>query len=143
MKQNSIELSLLWKDDDGLLGLAIRFSSAMHSLYHETCVYPVVLGQFAEGLKSFPSNPKAAVTLKCGSEDPKFLEYLRLCVFVLKPNGHSVLEIESEVRSDPPSREKCHFFIAGMPADFNRLGASIEAWIQRPNELFRMEWQDG
>jgi hypothetical protein len=115
----------------------------MHSLYHETCLYPVVLGQFAEGLKAFPSNPKSSVTLKCGSEDPKFLEYLRLSVFVLKPNGHSVLEIESEVRSNPPSRAKCHFFIAGMPADFNHLGAAIELWIQKSDEPLRVEWQDG
>ena len=140
---NSIELVVLWTDDDGMLQLGIRASSAAHTLYHETYVYPDALAEFGKNLTTFPLHAQAAVMFECGSKDPKFNNYLRLRAFVLRPTGHSALEIESEIRGVPPSRAESHFFIAGMPADFNRLGSELAAWSKSPDEPIRVEWKDG
>jgi len=126
---NSLQLTFIWVDDDGMLQLGIGVSSPSHSLYHETYVYPDQLVAFAEGLKAFPINTEAEVTFECGSKDPKFHDYIRIRAFVLNPNGHSALEIESEVRGAAPVRAESHFFVAGLPADFNNLGKKIATWL--------------
>ena len=140
---NSLQLTVLWKDYDGMLSLAVRATSAAHSAYHETYVYPSSLSKFAEGLKGFPSPSGEELALECGSKDPKWHDYFRMRVLLVKPTGQSALEFESEVREDPPFRAECHFFVAGLPADFNRMGAELAAWLAEPAKPLRVEWQNG
>ncbi len=133
----------MWTDDDGMLELSIRASSRAHTLYHETYVYPDALVAFGEKLKAFPQSATSEVALECGSKDPQFHDYIRLHLFVLKPTGSSALEIESEIGGSPPLRAENHFFIPGMPADFNRFGSELVAWVKNPDRPLRVEWQDG
>jgi hypothetical protein len=140
---NFLELTALWTDDDGMFQLAVRASSAAHTAYHETYLYPDSLASFADGLKSFPSATSADVVLESGSKDPKWHDYFRMKVFLLKPTGQSALELESQVRGSPPVRAEFHFFIPGMPADFNRIGAELATWLANPSDPLRVEWQNG
>jgi hypothetical protein len=140
---NAIELTVVWTHDDQMLELGIRASSRAHTLYHETYVYPGALAAFGEKLKAFPQDVAAEATMECGSKDPKFHDYLRLHLFVLKPMGMSALEIESVIRGSPPLRAESHFFIPGMPADFNRFGSELVTWVENPDRPLRVEWQDG
>ena len=140
---NCLEFTVLWKDYDGMLKLAVKASSAAHAAYHETYVYPNALATFADGLKNFPPASGAELALECGSKDPKWHDYFRMRALLLGPTGQSALEFESEVRGDPPVRAECHFFVAGMPADFNRMGVELAAWMVEPTEPLRVEWQNG
>jgi hypothetical protein len=140
---NVVELTILWTDDDGMLQLAVRATSPTHSAYHETYVYPDSLASFAQELREYPRAVGAEVVLECGSKNPKWHDYLRMRIFMLTSTGQSALELESEVRGSAPSRAEAHFFVPGMPADFNRLGAEIVAWLSNPSERFRIEWRNG
>ena len=138
---NSFELTVLGTDYDGLLELGLRASSEVHATYHEVYAYPATLTAFADDLKNFPSNVRSEVVVEFGSRDPHFHNYVRLRVFCLNPSGHSALEIESEARGAPPVCAECHFFIPGMPADFNRLGTMLAAWMEDPRIPMRAEWR--
>lgn len=140
---NFVEFTVLWTDHDGMLQLGVKASSATHAAYQETYLYPDSLRSFGEGLKDFPRAVAAEVVLECGSKDPKWHDYLRMRVFLLKPTGQSALELESEVRGDPPVRSESHFFIPGMPADFNRMGSELMHWLADPDKPLRIEWQNG
>lgn len=137
---NRLEFTVLWTDSDGMIQLGVRASGAVHATYGETYLYPEELENFAAALKEFPRGPGDEVVLECGSKDPKSHDYFRLRVFLLRPTGASALEVESEVRGDPPLRAEAHFFIPGMPADFNRMGSAVIAWLRDPDVPLRLEW---
>jgi hypothetical protein len=139
---NFFELTVLRTDDDGMFELAVRASSAAHAAYHETYLYPDSLASFADGLKSFPTATSAEVVLESGSKDPQWHDYFRIRVFLVKPTGQSALELESQVRGSPPVQAEFHFFIIGMPADFNRIGTELAAWLANPSDPLRVEWQN-
>jgi hypothetical protein len=140
-RMNSIELTVLWTDDDGMLKLTVKVSSLVHATYHnEAYLYPDSLQEFASALKEFPRDSADEVVLESGSKEPKWYGYLRLRVFLLSPRGPSALEVESEVREDPPVRAEAHFFIPGMPADFNRMGAALTSWLADTTHPLRFEW---
>jgi hypothetical protein len=140
---NSLELKVLWMDSDEMLQVGIKASSELHATYHEAYVYPESLKAFADQLKAFPQTGRAEAILESGSKDPKFYGSLRLRVFCLKPTGQSAMEVESEVRAAPPLFAKGHFYIPGMPADFNRMGHSIASWLEKPDDLLHVEWSNG
>ncbi|HXS92152.1 MAG TPA: hypothetical protein VN705_22535 [Steroidobacteraceae bacterium] len=140
---NFLELTVLSTDDDGMVQLGVRAASSTHAAYHETHLYPDSLASFGEELKGFPRAVDTEVVLECGSKDPKWHDYFRMRVFLLKATGRSALELESEVRGTPPVRAESHFFIPGMPADFNRLGSGLVAWLANPSDPFRVEWRNG
>lgn len=140
---NSVEFTLLWTDDDGMFQLGARASSAAHAAYHEVYVYPEQLTAFANELREFPRDVRSEVVLESGSKDPKWYGYMRMRVFVLKATGKSALEFESEVRGEPPVRAESHFFVPGMPADFNRMGAELAVWLKEATEPMRIEWSNG
>lgn len=139
---NSVEFTVLWTDYDSMVQLAVKASSSVHAMYHETYVYPDSLEEFATSLKKFPRSSTDEAILECGSKDPKYHDYLRMRVFMFKPTGPSALEVESEVRGDPPVRAEVHFFIPGMPADFNRMGSALIAWLADTRMPLRIEWRD-
>ena len=139
---NSVELTVLWTDDDGMIKLAVKASSSVHATYHEGYLYPDSLEEFAIALMEFPRDIADEVVLECGSKDPKWYGYLRLRVFLLTPTGRSALEVESDILEDPPDRAEAHFFIPGMPADFNRMGADLIAWLADTSLPLRFEWRD-
>ena len=138
---NFLEFTILWTDYDGMFKLAVRASSSTHAAYHETYLYPEDLEAFATELKDYPRASDAEVVLECGSKALNFHDYFRLRVFLLKLTGHSALEFESEVRGDPPLRAESHFFIPGWPADFNRLGSKLIAWLADTSAPVRIEWE--
>ena len=139
---NAIEFTVLWTDYDGMFKLAVRASSHTHAAYHEIYLYPEDLEAFAAGLKEFPQAAGAEVVLESGSKDPKFYGYFRMRVFLLRPLGQSALELESEVREDPPVSAEVHFFIPGMPADFNRLGSELTRWLADTSAPLVIEWRN-
>ena len=141
-RMNSLKFKVLWTDDDGMLQLAVRASSSVHATHHETYVYPGSLEEFAAALKDFPRDSADEVVLECGSKDPKCHDYFRMRVFMLRLTGYSALEVESEVRGDPPVRAEAHFFIPGMPADFNRVGSALIAWLADTSLPLQIEWTD-
>ena len=126
-----------------MVQLAVKVSSSFHAAYHETYLYPDSLEAFAAALKEFPRGTADEVVLECGSKDPKYYDYLRMRVFLVKPTGASALELESEVRGDPPVRAEAHFFIPGMPADFNNLGSALIGWLADTSLPLRFEWRSG
>jgi hypothetical protein len=138
---NSLEFKILWTDDDGMVQLGVRASNFTHAAYHETYLYPEDLQAFAAELKEYPRAVDAEVVLECGAKARNFHDYFRLRLFLLKPTGQSALELESEVRGDPPLRAESHFFIPGWPADFNRLGSALLAWLADTTEPMRIEWK--
>ena len=141
---NSLEFKVLWTDDaDGMLQLAVEAASSTDSAYHETYVFPEGLAVFAAEITSFPRAADAEVVLECGSKAPNWHDYFRMRVALVKVNGHSALELESEVRKDPPGRPEVHFFIPGMPADFNRMGAELIEWLADTSVPWRFEWRSG
>ena len=142
MRMNSLEFTVLWTDDDSMFQLAVKASSSVHAMYHETYLYPDSLEEFATSLKEFPRSSADEVILECGSKDPKWHDYFRMRVFLLKRTGPSALEVESEVRGDPPVRAEAHFFIPGMPADFNRMGSALSAWLTDTRLPMRFEWRN-
>jgi hypothetical protein len=139
---NSLEFTVLWTDADGMVQLAVKAAGSDHATYHETYLYPDSLEAFAAGLKAFPRAVGAEVVLECGSKDPKWHDYLRMRVFLLRPTGHSALELESEIRGDPTVRAEIHFFIPGMPADFNRMGSELIGWLADTSVPLRFEWKN-
>ena len=139
---NSVEFTVLWTDDDSMVKLAVKASSSVHAAYHETYLYPDSLEEFAAALKEFPQSSSDEVVLESGSKDPKWHDYLRMRVFLISLRGPSALEFESEVRGDPPVRAEAHFFIPGMPADFNRMGSTLIAWLSDTRLPLRIEWRD-
>lgn len=139
---NSLEIEILWTDDDGMVKLAVRASSFTHAAYHETYLYPDDLAAFAAELKEYPRANDHEIALECGSKAPNVHDYFRLRVFLLKRTGPSALEFESEVRGDPPYSAESHFFIPGWPADFNRLGSELIAWLADPSAPLRIEWEN-
>ncbi|HET8669301.1 MAG TPA: hypothetical protein VFM05_01385 [Candidatus Saccharimonadales bacterium] len=141
-KKNFVEFTVLWTDDDSMVKLAVKASSSVHATYQETYLYPDDLEEFATALKEFPRSSADEVVLECGSKDPKWYGYLRLRVFLLSRRGISALEVESEVREDPPVRAEAHFFISGMPADFNKMGSALIAWLADTRSPLRVEWKD-
>lgn len=126
-----------------MVQLAVKASSRTHSAYHETYLYPDSLKEFAERLKEFPRAAGAEVILESGARDPKVHDYFRMRVFLLKATGQSALEFESEVRADPPVCAEVHFFIGGMPADFNRMGQEITLWLANMSTPLLIEWKSG
>ncbi len=139
---NSVQFKVVWIDDDGMFQLAVRATSSKHAAYHETYLYPQDLEAFAAGLKDFPQGADAEVVLESGATDPKWHDYFRMRAFLLKPTGYSALEFESEVRGDPPIRAEAHFFLPGLPADFNRLGAELITWLNDTAEPLLFEWKN-
>ena len=139
---NSVEFTVLWTDYDGMFKLAVKGSSSLNAAYHETYLYPDDLEAFAAELKEFPRAAGAEVVLECGSKDPQWYGYFRMRVLLLSRRGPSALEIESEVREDPPVRAECHFFIPGMPADFNRLGSELTRWLADTSAPLCFEWKE-
>lgn len=139
---NSVEFSVLWTDYDGMFKLAVRASSSTHAAYHEIYLNPEELEAFAAGLKGFPQGAGAEVVLESGAKDPKFYGYFRMRVFLLRPQGYSALELESEVREDPPVTAEVHFFMPGMPADFNRMGSELTRWLADTSGPLVIEWKD-
>ncbi len=125
-----------------MVKLAVNASSSFHATYHETYLYPEELEEFATALKEFPRSGADEVVLECGSKEPKWYGYLRLRVFLLSRRGPSALEVESEVRKDPPERAEAHFFIPGMPADFNKMGSALISWLSDTRVPLRIEWRD-
>src|SRR5690606_28437008 len=98
---------------------------------------------FAEALTHFPTGANSEYQLVCGAKDPAWHDYLRMQASLIRATGQSVLEIESQVRGSPPATAECHFYVAGMPADFNAMGAAISAWVQNPREMLHVEWKNG
>ena len=139
---NSVEFAVVWTDYDGMFKVGVKASSSTHTAYHETYLYPDELEAFAAELKEFPRAAGAEVVLESGAKDPKYYDYFRMRVFLLKPLGLSALELESEVREDPPVRAEVHFFIPGMPADFNRMGSKLIEWLVDTNGPLVVEWKD-
>ncbi|HXQ34186.1 MAG TPA: hypothetical protein VN843_09250 [Anaerolineales bacterium] len=142
MYMNFVEFTVLWTDDDSMIKLAVKASDCVHATYHETYLYPDDLEEFATALKEFPQGSADEVVLESGSKDPKFHDYLRLRVFLLSRRGPSALEVESEVRGDPPLRSETHFFIPGLPADFNTMGSELTAWLADTSLPLRVEWRN-
>jgi hypothetical protein len=140
---NSIVLTVLWTDSDEMLQLGIRLSSRAHMLYHETYIYPDELMAFAKGMMTFPQNANSEVTMESGSRDPKLSDYIRLRAFVLTPNGHSAIEVESQIPGAAPLLAENHFYIPGLSADFDRLGADMAKWLGMRDEPLQVEWRDG
>jgi hypothetical protein len=140
---NAIELTVVLADSDEMLQLGIRLSSHAHMLYHETYIYPRTLMTFATGLMSFPKNTNSEVTMESGSRDPKFSDYIRIRAFVLAPTGHSAIEVESQLRGIAPRLAETHFFIPGLPADFNRVGKELANWLKSPHAPLHVEWKNG
>jgi len=139
---NYVEFTVRWTDDDGMLQVGVKASSSAHATYHEAYLYPDSLEEFATALKEFPRRGEDEVVLECGSKDPQWYGYLRMRVFLLSPTGQSALEVESDVRGDPPVRAEAHFFIPGLPADFNRMGSALIAWLADTRFPLRFEWRD-
>lgn len=139
---NYLEFKVLWIDDDSMLQLAVRAANSFHAMHQEVYVYPEALEEFAAGLKEFPRDSAHEVVCESGSKDPQWYGYFRMRLFLLKPTGLSALEIESEVRLAPPLRAEAHFFIPGLPADFNRIGSELNAWPSDTTRPFRIEWSD-
>lgn len=139
---NSVEFTVIWTDDDGMIKLAVKALSSLHAAYHETYLYAECLEEFATALKAFPRSSTDEAVLESGSKDPKGHDYLRLRVFLLSRRGPSALEVESEVRDDPPVRAEAHFFIPGMPGDFNRIGSELIAWLGDTRFPLRVDWRD-
>lgn len=140
---NFVEFKVLWIDDDGMIQLAVKASNSVHAMYGEGYLYPDELEEFATALREFPRSSADEIVLECGSKDPKSYGYLRLRVFLLSLRGPSALEVESEVREDPPIRSEAHFFIPGLPADFNRIGADLTKWLADTRLPLRIEWTNG
>lgn len=42
-----------------------------------------------------------------------------------------------------PATASCHFYLPGMPADFNALGTAVSAWLHDPKETLHVEWKNG
>jgi hypothetical protein len=139
---NSVVFTVLWTDYDTMIKLGVKASSSIHAMYHETYLYPESLEEFAAALKDFPQSSTDEVVLESGSKEPKWHDYIPMRVFLLKLTGSSALEIESEVRGGPPVRAEAHFFIRGMPADFNRMGSALIAWLADTRMPLRIEWTD-
>lgn len=139
---NFVEFTVLWTDHDGMFKLAVKASNSFHATYNETYVYPADLEEFATALKEFPQSSDDEVVLECGSKDPKWHGYLLMRVFLLSRRGPSALEVESEVREEPPVRAEAHFFIPGMPADFNKIGAALLTWLADTRLPLQIEWTD-
>jgi len=137
-----MEFEVIWTDTDEMLQLGIKVSSRKNSAYHETYVYPDELAKFAGQLRGFPENAKSEVVFQCGSMDPKFHDFIRMRIFVLKSNGHSALELESDVRGIPPVCANVHFYVPGMPSDFNRLGTELGTWLKDPRDPLMVEWKN-
>ena len=138
---NSVKFRVLWTDGDGMVQLAVTVSGSTHTAYDEPYLYPDDLEAFANELKEFPRSAGAEVILECGSKDTNAYGYFRMRVFLLKPMGLSALEFESEVRGDPPDRAEAHFFMPGMPADFNRMGSQLIDWLADTTEPLLIEWK--
>lgn len=136
-----VEIKVLWTDDDGMLEAGFKIASSIHCTYHETYLYPESLATFAKSLIGFPESTDSEVVLKCGSADPKFRDSLELRAFVSNPGGHSALEVRSIVRGTPPVSAETHFYVPAMPADLNRLGAELSAWLESPTENLVVEWK--
>lgn len=124
-----------------MVQLAVNASSRTHSAYHETYLYPDSLEEFAAKLREFPQAACAEVILESGARDPKVYDYFRMRVFLLKATGQSALEFISEVRADAPVCAEVHFFIGGMPADFNRMGEEITRWLADTSTPLLIEWK--
>ncbi|MFC4312199.1 hypothetical protein ACFPN2_24165 [Steroidobacter flavus] len=139
---NSLRFQVLWTDSDTMLSLAVTVSGSTHSTYHETYLYPETLTKFAAALENFPWNGATEASLESGAKDPQYHDYLRLRVFLIKPTGQSALEVESEVRGAAPLRAEAHFYVRGLPMDFNRVGAAINAWLTDTSAPLRVEWED-
>ena len=140
---NCIEFTVLWTDgNDGMIQLSVKAASSFHAAYHETYLYPESLEAFAAELKGFPQTPDAEVVLESGSKDPAWYDYFRMRVFLVKATGQSVLEFESEIRGDPPHRAESHFFLPGLPADFNRMGSDLSAWLADKSTPLLIEWKN-
>ena len=138
---NSVQFRILWTDDDGMIELAVKASGSTHTAYHKTYLYPYELEAFAAGLRDFPQVASPEVVLTSGSKDPKSYDYFRLRVLLLKPTGYSALEFDSEIRGDPPNRAEVHFFLPGLPADFNRMGSELSRWLTDTSEPLLFEWK--
>ena len=138
---NSVEFTVLWTDYEGMFKLAVKASCPTHATYHETYMYPEELEAFAAELKEFPRAAAPEVVLESGAKDPQVYDYFRLRVFLLKPLGLSALEVESEVREHLPDRAEVHFFIPGMPADFNRMGSKLIGWLKDTSAPLVVEWK--
>lgn len=52
------------------------------------------------------------------------------------------MEVESNLREDPLDRAVVHFFMPGMPANFNKLGSELLAWLADTRLPLRIEWRD-
>lgn len=140
---NRVDFNVIWTDDDGMLQLGLTVASRTRCAYHETYLYPETMATFAQSLTQFPESQASEAVFECGSREPGAHDFFRMRAFVLKPNGHSALEVESRMRGDPPACAEFHFYVPGMPADFNRLGVELLAWLRLPSERLVVEWQDG
>ena len=97
---------------------------------------------FAQQLQEFPQDLKSNVVLELGSQTQEAHDYLLMKVLVLAPTGHSALEYRSRVCGRPPVRADSHFYVPGMPADFNSLGARLVAWLSEPKSPMIFEWDN-
>jgi hypothetical protein len=135
-----IGFEVIWTDDDGMFQLGVRVESATHSAYHETYTYPAGLLKFGEALAAYPNVVSSQVIFEAGSLNPEFHDFFRLKVFMLKVTGQSALEFTSVVRGSPPICSEDHFFVSGLPADFNRLGVALQDWLKKPDVPLVVEW---
>jgi len=140
---NRVELNVISTHDDGIVQLGITIASLRRCAYHETYLYPESMAAFAESLMQFPQSQASEAVFECGSREARAHDFIRLRTFVLKSNGHSALEVDSRMRGEPPACAELHFYVPGMPADFNRVGLELSAWLQSPTERLVVEWQDG
>ena len=137
-----LEFKTLWRDTDDMLALQVTVQGGGHAATHEAYVYPQHLDEFGAALKAFPFGGAREAVLESGAEDPKFYGHMKLRVFLLSGFGRSALEMQHEIRGEPPHRASATFYILGEPASFNRLGEDICQFVASNSQTMRTEWRD-
>lgn len=97
------------------------------SARHEEYIDDIFWLEFSRKLLSFPRNLKHEVTFGNGHSESSASIFLR--AFVYDEVGKSALEIKVNRPSAPPHFASTHFYILCEAATLNRLGKSLEYWI--------------
>lgn len=137
-----VTFKTIWTDYDGMLQIVVGAFNGSSSASMDVYSYPADVESFAMQLQTFPATPTDEVVWESGDPDPKWSGHMLLRAHVLDGLGHSAIEVLMDVRGNPPSRAKSHFFLRCNPADLNELGRRIQAWLPDPTQQLTVEWRD-
>lgn len=137
---NSLAIKLQRWDEDGVSLFLFSASNNTHSVRHETYCDAQSLQVFADDLVTFPQSHEHEISFESGSKDENYHDYILLDAHIISRTGKSILRIESIVRGDPSVSSNAEFGMAGYPADFNRLGSTLNSWLSDMTQEFFFEW---